>query len=398
MPLRHSIRWQSLTRSLISFALAASPLTISCTDLPQTTPPLPKSKGGDSGTGGSATAGSTAKGGSGSGGTSSNAGKSGSSSDGGSAMSGAGSGGNGNAPSSGGTGAEGGEVDPGSGGADDGGSSNGGKGSAGKGGSSGALGGAGSGGSAGKAGGGSGGSGGSLVAEFFGDSRCSSDFDLCEDFEGDSLDTGLWEISKSGSDDPEIDDTRAARGEHSLHFHSEDNNFVYITERATFPAANNTYYARMFVYFDALPTAPVYAHWSLSVGLEDGNEAEARIGGQYDGDINRFGVGSDHGPTGDWTNLDEDDPNEVPEREWICLEWLHKGDTNEGRVWINDVEHPSLHTTATDHGGDDVDYILPEFTEAWFGWWHYQGGTDPAEFDIWIDEIVVDDERVGCVD
>src|SRR5262249_52321094 len=144
----------------------------------------------------------------------------------------------------------------------------------------------------------------------------------------------LWSIHTSGGADPEIDDTRAARGSSSIHFHTEDNNFAYIQESDTFPAANNTYYARMFVYFAALPTAPVYAHWSISVGLEDGVEAEARVGGQYDGDINRFGVGSDHGDTGDWTNLDDDDPNEVAEGRWICLEYLHKGDTNEGRVWI----------------------------------------------------------------
>jgi hypothetical protein len=100
----------------------------------------------------------------------------------------------------------------------------------------------------------------------------------------------------------------------------------------------------------------------------------------------------------DWTRLDEDDPNEVPEGEWVCLEWLNKGDTDEGRVWINDVEHPSLQTSATDHDGDDQEeYLLPEFDAAWFGWWHYQTGTNPPEFDVWIDEIVIDDERIGCV-
>jgi hypothetical protein len=373
--------------ALVSFALACAPAVISCGELPDTTAPLPKARGGSGGAS-AGDAGTNSKGGSssGTGGKSEGSGGSGAGS--------SGQAGSGGKAASGGSGAEAG-ADPGSGGADDGGADNGGSASSGRGGSGGgggALGGAGSGGSSGKGGAGSGGS---VTNEFFGDARCSSDFELCEDFESGSLDTGRWSTRTSGGANPEVDDTRAARGEHSLHVHTEDNGFAYISQTDTFPAADNTYYARMFVYFEALPTAPQWAHWSLSVGLEDGNESEARIGGQFDGDINRFGVGSDHGPTGDWTQLDEDDPNEVPEGEWICLEWLNQGDTDEGRVWINDEEHPSLHTTATEHGGDG-EYLLPEFDSVWFGWWHYQGDTDPPEFDLWIDEIVVDDERIGC--
>ncbi|HEY3494601.1 MAG TPA: hypothetical protein VGK73_07940 [Polyangiaceae bacterium] len=406
MPLCSTMRIRtSLTRSLISLAVAAAPMTLSCGDLPDTTRPLPKSRGGDSGSGGSApNAGSTAKGGTSSGGTSAG-GKSGSSSDGGSATSGAGSGTGGNAGSgggSGGSGAEGGEIEPGSGGAPDGGTNNGGTAGNAQGGSGGNLGGAGSGGTGGKAGSSSGGagSGGSPTGEFFGDSRCSSDFLLCEDFEAASLDD-IWTVQISGDDEPAPDDTRAARGDRSLHVHTVDNGLAFIKTDAPFPVADNKYYARIFVYFDALPTEPEWAHWTVSAGSENGeiNEFEARTGGQWDGTSNRFGVGSDHGDTGDWTTLTEDDPMAVPEREWVCLEWMNDGGADEVRVWVNDEEHPSLHTTATDHGGSSTeDYILPDFGWVWFGWWHYQADTNPPEFDVWIDEIVVDDERIGCVD
>jgi hypothetical protein len=77
---------------------------------------------------------------------------------------------------------------------------------------------------------------------------------------------------------------------------------------------------------------------------------------------------------------------------------LHDGSANETRFWWDGVEHPSMHTTADQHGGDQNEqYLLPQFETVWIGWWHYQSGTVPGEFDVWIDEVVFDDERIGCV-
>ena len=253
-------------------------------------------------------------------------------------------------------------------------------------------------------GGGKGGTGGSGTAgaggystnrdEFFGASRCSSAFALCEDFERTTLDTTRWSVQGPA---PAIETARAARGMRSAHFHTTDNGLSLIHATSIFPAMNDTYWGRMFVWFDAMPTAPMWAHWSI-VGAEgSGNETEVRLGGQYDGQKNRFGVGTDRGPTGDWTNLDEDPGDAVPVDSWICVEWLHKGDTDETRFFWDGVEHPSLHTTATDHGGSQSQqFLLPEFESVWVGWWLYQAGTTPPAFDVWIDEVAFDGERIGC--
>ena len=251
---------------------------------------------------------------------------------------------------------------------------------------------AGSGGTAGSAGSAGG------AGTFFGASRCTGEFDLCEDFEGAELDTNRWEIQ---GDAPTLDAARAARGSKSAHFHTEDNGHSLIRESATFPAANNSYWARIFVYIDALPTAPDWAHWTISGAVGSGTDAEIRVGGQLNSNagINLFGVGTDGGPTGDWTNLDDDpagDPVVPPEHEWICVEWQHKGDTDETRFFWDGVEHPSLYTSSSEHGGSGDPYLLPEFESVWFGWWLYQAGTTPGAFDIWIDEIAVDGERIGC--
>jgi hypothetical protein len=328
----------------------------------------------DSPTGGVATGGSTTGGAGGSSGSA-----------------GAGGGGAGTAGSAAGSGATGGA---GSGGESTGGA--GGKAAGGNGGSGGSAGKGGAGGKAGAGGGIAGGAGGFSTNrdEFFGASRCSSAFTLCEDFELTALNTTRWRVQGPA---PVIDSTRAARGMRSAHFHTEDNGLSLIHTTSIFPATNNTYWGRMFVYFDTMPTAPMWAHWSIAAAVGSGNDAEIRVGGQWDGIENRFGVGTDHGPTGDWTTLDEDPGNPVPIDTWICVEWLHKGDTDETRFFWDGVEHPSLHTTATEHGGtQSEDYLLPEFESVFVGWWLYQAGTTPPEFDVWIDEVALDGERIGC--
>jgi len=234
-------------------------------------------------------------------------------------------------------------------------------------------------------------------SDFFGDTRCDqAQVALCEDFETGKLDTKRW-ATQGGA--PTIETVRAARGMYSAHFHTADNGLSLIRQTATFPAPNNTYFARVFVWFDSMPTAPDWAHWTVSGAQNTDDPFEVRVGGQFDPfeSKNLFGVGTDHGVTGDWTNLDQDNGMKpVPVQSWVCLEWMHKGDTNETKFWWDGVEHPSLATTATMHGGTSDPYTLPDFDSMWVGWWLYQSGTNPDHFDVWLDEVAVDYTRIGC--
>ncbi len=230
---------------------------------------------------------------------------------------------------------------------------------------------------------------------FFGDSRCSTDFLLCEDFESGEIDPARWSIRGSVS----VGDEHAARGARAALFHTEGNGLAMLTNESVFPVAGNSYYARAFVRFSELPTAPMWAHWTISGAEGSQTDAEIRVGGQWDGQTNRFGVGTDHGPTGDWTHLDNDPagaPLPVPAFEWVCLEWHNDGTTHESYFWWNEQEHPSLHTSSSEHGGSDDEYLLPQFESIWFGWWLYQADPQPDAYDVWIDEIVIDDEPIGC--
>ena len=247
--------------------------------------------------------------------------------------------------------------------------------------------------------------------KFFGASRCaSSGLDLCEDFESGTLDTKLWSIRGKT---PVIDGGQKARGGKALHIHVKSdltmgNGYVAsgISESKTFPATSNRYYGRMFVYFQSLPVPQgmfTFSHWTFAGGSGTGVTGEMRLSGFLQNGKNRFGVGTDSGNdpmgTGDWTTLDDDpkgNAKAVPTGDWQCIEWMNDGEHNETRFWWDAVEHPSMHTTSTVHGGNaGVPYVLPQFTKAWVGFEVYQGGGE--DYEAWIDEVAIDKERIGCV-
>lgn len=230
---------------------------------------------------------------------------------------------------------------------------------------------------------------------FFGAPRCATlGAQLCDDFEAATLDP-QW----TASGDVSLDTAQKARGNKSLHLHLVGQNWATITETRTFPEKNNHFFGRLFFRATAIPTTnPSAAHWTLVAGSGNGTP-EIREGGI----VGKWGTGTDNraaGGTGDWTNADNDpngNPKPVPSNTWACIEWEYDGANNETRFWWDGVEHPSMHTTSTIHGGNQgVPYILPEFTNVKIGWMLYQAPVNPTTFDIWIDEIAIDSQRIGC--
>ena len=241
-------------------------------------------------------------------------------------------------------------------------------------------------------------------SKFFGASRCATaGLELCEDFETGALDKTTWTVVGNA---PVIDGAEFARGSKALHITVNGSGQSYIKETKTFPATNNTYWGRSFVYFNQLPTPNdagfTYSHWTFTAASGTGTVGEIRLSAQLNSGSNLFGVGTDStatdAGTGDWTTSDNDPagkPKAVPTKQWLCIEWLHDGATNETKFFWDATEHPSLHTTATVHGGDTNPYVLPTFTNVWLGWQEYQPATET--FEMWVDEIAIDPSRIGCI-
>jgi len=203
---------------------------------------------------------------------------------------------------------------------------------------------------------------------------------LCETFEN-GLDTALWSTTQVGDASIAVDAIHAARGAKALHVKTTAGvGHSFITERRTFPAVGNDLYVRMFVWFeDDITTS---GHFTLAEGAGTGNGALVRFGGQF----MEFGVGSDLGASGDWTDHDN---VIIPSKKWLCVEFQFQGSSNAFHVWSEDVPRTALDTGASRHNG----FVMPQFTSLWFGWWMYNA-TEPQ--DLWIDEIVVDYKPIGC--
>jgi hypothetical protein len=238
-------------------------------------------------------------------------------------------------------------------------------------------------------------------AAFLGPSRCASaGVQFCEDFETGMLDAATWTASATR---PIVDALQAARGKYALHIVVNGAGISNISETKTFPVANNSYYGRAFFYFASLPLpAQGFAHYTILGATGTGIRGEIRVSGMLKNQANLFGFGTDSmgdpKGTGDWTILDNDPPGmpkPIPVNQWVCIEWLHKGDTNETRFWWDGVEHPSIATTAMMHGGNTSPFLLPQFNKLWIGWQEYQ--QTATKFESWIDEIAIDKERIGCV-
>ncbi len=236
-------------------------------------------------------------------------------------------------------------------------------------------------------------------ATFFGASRCvNASLLLCEDFESGAVDKNRWTI-RGGT--VTVEGAEHARGGKALHINRQGNGAANIQTKKIFPAPKNTYYGRAFYKFVSLPKSAMgYAHWTIAAATGSKVTGEIRLGGQLQNNRNLFGVGTDNrnaDGTGDWTNSDNDppkNPRAVPTGGWMCLEWMHDGQNDETRFWWDGVEHPSLRTTKTMHGGNTNPFILPEFEAVWIGWDEYQQTT--AGFELWVDEIALNGTRIGC--
>jgi hypothetical protein len=203
---------------------------------------------------------------------------------------------------------------------------------------------------------------------------------LCEDFESGAIDTTNWTVD---GQTPTIDSTRAARGKYSLHFQIPSGTTPrrsWIYETKTFPAANDSFYGRTFVYLTAMP---LY-HMGIVEGFHAKTPASVyAVGtGNHDLLVNY---------KSDLTGVDNgvSDKMPFPLNQWVCLEWQFDGVGNTVHVWIDGVAD----TAATLTG-----YTAPQFDRLVLGIALYGMPTTPPDptYDMWLDEIAVDSARITC--
>ncbi|CAN5903271.1 hypothetical protein BH11MYX3_BH11MYX3_10030 [soil metagenome] len=225
---------------------------------------------------------------------------------------------------------------------------------------------------------------------------------FCEDFEALPLGpaaSSAW-TTEVASGQLAIDAAHA-RGQRALKVTTTGNGRARLQKTGLAPPGNSLW-ATMQVWVTAFPTAPDYAHYTLVELAGTGNTSLIRpIGGQYipsSGPANNagsfWGVGSDGGPTGDWTNWKRTQPSTGGK--WLCVEF-HLDATNDAiDVSIDGVARPELSVTRTNHGGTQVDFVFPTIDRIWFGWWLYQANPTPNAYELWLDDLALGSTRLGC--
>jgi len=181
-----------------------------------------------------------------------------------------------------------------------------------------------------------------------------------------------------------------------LHVRTLDNGRAFLrADDLDVPATG--LYGRMRLRVDAFPTAPDWAHFTLVEATGTGSTEVVRpLGGQYvpTADRSLWGIGADGGPTGDWTAWTEDAPATADV--WQCVEWRLDPATGGVTTWFDGDATTALTVSRDAHGGNDVPFVLPDVDTVKIGWQLYQGGTTPGRFDLWIDDIALATQRVGC--
>jgi len=224
---------------------------------------------------------------------------------------------------------------------------------------------------------------------------------FCEDFESSTpgaASSAKWtpEVSTGTTAGTLTVDNMHSRGQQALHLHVVGNGRALIHVK-NFSPPSNSFYGRMWLWVDAFPTAPDYAHFTMVEATGTGNSSKVRaIGGQYisasKGSF--WGAGSDGGPTGDWTNWKTSAPTK--DKAWVCLQWQMDASNNAITISIDGTPQPDLSVSTKMHGGSSGDFVFPTFNDIWFGWWLYQASPTPDHFDLWLDDLALGTSAIPC--
>ncbi|KPI19832.1 hypothetical protein OK074_7755 [Actinobacteria bacterium OK074] len=182
-----------------------------------------------------------------------------------------------------------------------------------------------------------------------------------------------------------------------LRIHTEGNGRAFLV----FPdpagaSGSNSFWGRVRLDVGAFPTAPDWAHWTIAEASGSDSPTLVRpLGGQYapTDQGNFWGVGSDLGPTGDWTSWKTSAP--ATAGSWSCVEFHLDAADNRVTVYFDGQEQTDLTVSTTQHGGTADDFTFPQFQQLKLGWQLYQADPTPSSYDIRMDDIAVGARRIG---
>jgi hypothetical protein len=209
---------------------------------------------------------------------------------------------------------------------------------------------------------------------------CSASLALCDDFESSApgAQGSSWTIDKDKlMTVVEVSTAKAHSGTHSVHVQvaaatGSSAVYGYIDETKTFPAMNNAFWGRMWVWSEA-GSQPSHVVLIEADGQYTGGKTEGvRI-------MNTMGNNLA-------SNLESSDASNVsstvlPQGKWSCFEWQVQSSAL--HLYMDGMEITKAGAT----------WPEPNVSKLRVGFQRWAQG--PAA-DTWIDDVAVDEARIGC--
>jgi hypothetical protein len=229
--------------------------------------------------------------------------------------------------------------------------------------------------------------------------------EFCDDFESGALDMQKWKMNKpSGSASITVDQVHAHGGKYAVHIKVVPNqqSTAQIVESVNFPMTPNAFYARMYAYFspDIPASSPANPDMHSGYLLGNGNNDRGNV---------QAGVGlSGFGSAKQWLSFSifyaapkfEFGPSSksiIIANQWLCVELFEDGSnptTEIRRVWVDDQELTELRTDSAMAAGGQTNHLPPKWASVSFGIWEYH--PIPTLSDMWIDDVRVSGQKIGC--
>jgi hypothetical protein len=227
-------------------------------------------------------------------------------------------------------------------------------------------------------------------------------FAFCENFEGYADGThpkdARW-VETQGSNQVVVDSLKPARGAHALHIKFEQNpqQTHWMRTNEPFPKLSKQHFGRIFVWINQLPDQKIeYRHWVTVQMQPQGNGPVLRVlGGETPPDIGARAndITKQNSAMFDLITPGEDRRREdnvnIGAKTWFCFEWSLDVDANQYRMWLDGKPMPGANW---DHS--NAAYTFQPISTLWLGWtdWH----NDQANWEVFLDEVVLDETRIGC--
>jgi hypothetical protein len=234
---------------------------------------------------------------------------------------------------------------------------------------------------------------------------------FCEDFESGALDPAKWSVTSGVNhvDDatppPVIASDRAAHGQRAAHFHGKGNvanDDAFIVTKQLPAALAVHHFGRLYFYVSAKPTSG-HTMWilggsaAMSANPKLRDFEVATINGGWQLGFDQLGMT----PSGEEVFYP---PGQVPVAKWTCLEWEFDDQPDTDALWIDGkslgsldpqhIDYPSGHVPGAPIFDGKSAGLIGGFSTYSFGFYDWHPN---ADFDLYLDDIVLDTKRVGCL-